>query len=305
MGLRISCLILLCSFVAPSNATKVFDSEFRKIGNRNSYFYDNNTFGSELYSDPTVTVKNPAFRNRVNSAVPCLGEWCDNKQFTCKKHGITDCYHVEHIIDSKENELFPPACHACKNVAGNRVMAWGRWNMAIGSAAQANYRASLLEKVDVYGKNQVITAAIIIAQCCSTFGVHGLQNSPLWAIISAHQNDNLAPTGIPSATNTSSNATVFDAACDCDPSDPSCDDDTDMCSCDSDSDCGCDCDFELTADAVITAGESTSSRTTIYLGGVAIALLGIVIIMLAINISLSRQRKISDYHLQMQLITDP
>lgn len=103
-------------------------------GNDDSRFFDDSTFGLDIYTDPCASVTNVDFRKKVNSIAVCSGRWCVNDTYNCVRYKTTECYNVEHIIDLNGGE-FPKSCN---NIAGNLVMAYGRWNSQLGSRANIN-----------------------------------------------------------------------------------------------------------------------------------------------------------------------
>ena len=136
----------------------------------------------------------------------CTGKWCIDNKFICGRSGNTDCYHVEHIIDENGPEF--KNCYGCKNIAGNMVMAYGRWNKALGGLSLRYYNDSTYEKQLVYGADILDRVRDTIWQCM----YDGLRDK---------------------ISNKNISYTSFDY-------NPYCDNDLD-CNCDSDSICGCDC----------------------------------------------------------------
>ena len=119
-----------------------------KYNNDNYQFFDPNTFGIDIYEDPCEPIKNINFKNKINIVSECIGLWCVNKSFNCKNHMTQECYNVEHIIDTKGMEFKDPSC---KNIAGNLVMAYGRWNSQLGARAKYHYDDNMNEKNMIYG----------------------------------------------------------------------------------------------------------------------------------------------------------
>jgi hypothetical protein len=178
--------------------------------NKNYYFFDPNTFGINVYDDPCTPINiNQDFRAYVNKNVKCDGMWCIDSTFKCGRNGNTHCYHVEHIIDINGPEF---GCDTCKNIAANLVMAWGRWNMALGGMAKYDYNSSSHEKSLVYGEGVMSQVRLEIERCQQL-----------------------------SKRRSEAQRTVT--------VDPYCETDAD-CSCDSDADCGCDCSDTITNDDI-------------------------------------------------------
>jgi hypothetical protein len=145
--------------------TKVYQDYWHKIGNSNYIFFDSNTLGYQVFSDPCQIIEeNSEFRAFINLNRECHGQWCNNDKFICgRSHGQTDCYHVEHIIDRNGPEF--TNCGNCKSIAGNMIMAWGRWNKALGGVAKNYYNDSQSEKIEVYGQNIIDNAKYWISYC--------------------------------------------------------------------------------------------------------------------------------------------
>jgi hypothetical protein len=191
-------------------------------GNKNNNFFAPNTHGNLIYSNPLEIVTNKQFRNKVNNAITCVGEWCEGKKYTCNSHGNKKCYHVEHIIDMNGPEY--ENIKECKNVAGNKIMASGEWNQALGGLARSDYLASKAEKISVYGIDRVNIAIESIRRCANNKGYIITSKDILDIPYHLYAIEN----------STMSNATYSEM---CDTSEE--------CTCDSDYVCGCDCDFEL------------------------------------------------------------
>lgn len=140
--------------------TKVY-IDFLENNNDNKLFFDHSTFGINLYTDPCTPIKtNNHFRKYIIDHSICDGKWCVDAKFKCLENKKADCYHVEHIIDVRDGEF--SSCKRCKNIAANFVMAWGRWNMALGGL---NYTNSIKEKENVYGKDLVDRIRNKIYEC--------------------------------------------------------------------------------------------------------------------------------------------
>ena len=168
MSLSIKCLILVlfsCLLVCTRayQHTKVYSLLW--TNNTNYDFFDLRTFGLDLYDNPcTPITRSQIFRSTVNRLVPCIGQWCIDEQYKCLQYGDKNCYHVEHIIDNNQGDLI--TCDdGCKEIAGNLVMAWGRWNSAIGFLGQRDYPSCLNEKRIVYGNETVNLVIDIILRC--------------------------------------------------------------------------------------------------------------------------------------------
>jgi hypothetical protein len=125
----------------------------------------------------------------------------------------TNCYHVEHIIDRRGPEFADDP--KIKDIAGNLVMTWGRWNSALGNLAWRNYTASSKEKAMVYGQEIMNLVRETIKKC---------QINKQNEII--HTSNNISLSEITEQTINEIDICTDIYSCDCD---------------DTDVDCGCDC----------------------------------------------------------------
>lgn len=125
-------------------------------------FFDSRSYGGDIHPNPFVPLtRNRQFREFVNQALDCTGQWCYRGKFACDQHGSMTCYHVEHIIDQNG----PVGCSWCKSIPGNLIMASGEWNSDVGGLAGRNFTASALEKRFIYGGIYDKALSHIIA-CC-------------------------------------------------------------------------------------------------------------------------------------------
>jgi hypothetical protein len=149
--------------------TKVYNDYWADSGNNDRNFFDERTFGVNLKNKihPCKVVKNGEFRQIINSNIACKGNHCVNDVFKCNKDSNVDCYHVEHIIDINGREF--PTCTDCKDIFANKVMAWGRWNSALGGLAHRYYNDSISEKEEVYGIDMVARVRRQIEICKAAF----------------------------------------------------------------------------------------------------------------------------------------
>jgi len=141
--------IVICLLIPKSvkkSHTNVFNKNWKKYGNQDYAFYDDRTFGVNIFKDPCTKINtNTAFRRYINKNVKCLGKWCINKTYSCKRLLNRNCYEVEHVIDKNGPEFKSNQCD--KNIAANLVMAFGKWNAALG---RLDYDLSIKEKRTVY-----------------------------------------------------------------------------------------------------------------------------------------------------------
>ena len=129
--------------------TKEYIDNWENNGNKNYLFYDEETFGIDLFSNSCEIMTKAKFRKYLNRDVNCIGEWCSiDDKYNCEIYNNKNCYNVEHIIDNKGPEFVD--CN--KNIVGNYVMAWGRWNQNLGLIANRDYNSSTHEKGIVYGE---------------------------------------------------------------------------------------------------------------------------------------------------------
>lgn len=149
--------------------TKVYNEYWLNDGNSNRNFFDERTFGVNLKNKihPCKVIKNVEFRQIINSNFPCSGNHCVDDVFKCNKNANIDCYHVEHIIDINGPEY--KSCNDCKDIFANKVMAWGRWNSALGGLANRYYNDSMSEKEEIYGTDMVARVRRQIEICKAAF----------------------------------------------------------------------------------------------------------------------------------------
>lgn len=153
-------MILIVLFVTVIAQTAVY----KNFGNSNTNYryFDDRTFGYKIYDDPCVKIKYTyQYRNYVNNHMKCIGTWCKNNMFSCGNER-KNCYHVEHIIDSNG----PEYTKECKNIVGNLVMSYDKWNEGLGGIARNNYELAQREKMLIYGTETVRNIKKIIERCC-------------------------------------------------------------------------------------------------------------------------------------------
>lgn len=162
---RINYKMILALILIAYGYTQVYEGNWEDKGNENNYFYVNETYGMDIYEDVCKKVTNQVFREYVKKRIECEGEWCIEEEFKCKKGEkvIKECYEVEHIIDRKGEEYTGKECN--KDIAGNLVMAYGKWNMELGTIARKDYNSSEKEKGEVYGKERMRKVREIIERC--------------------------------------------------------------------------------------------------------------------------------------------
>ena len=102
-------------------------------------------------------------KNFINTLPECVGEWCNNgagaNGYKCTNKN--QCYQVEHIID--KNGVTDEYLNSCnKDIYGNLVMAYGRWNSEIG---QRPWHMVRQEKQEIY-KDIFRKAEEAVLECC-------------------------------------------------------------------------------------------------------------------------------------------
>lgn len=106
-----------------------------------SYFFIAETYN--IAGDPYLEYpdyNNEKYRNDVEARMKCRGPWClpttsNGNSWGCKPVGGTttsDCYQAEHIIPKGHSIEELQGCNV--NIAGNIVMAYGKWNGALSNA---------------------------------------------------------------------------------------------------------------------------------------------------------------------------
>lgn len=90
--------------------------------------------------------------------VECTGDWCVNGKFDCRQKDSRNCYNLEHIVDLRNSV----ADGYNKNILGNMVMAYGKWNQEMGGMKWPKVE---VEKRRVYGDTIVDHAIANIIEC--------------------------------------------------------------------------------------------------------------------------------------------
>lgn len=133
-----------------------------KAGTFNRTFFLPETFLSKhrcMALSENGSIRRRQFLQLLQSeGVTCQGDWCIDNKFKCDSGNSKSCYNLEHIIDLK-NSILP---HWNKNIAGNIVMAYGKWNQEMG---QLTWPMVELEKREIYG-NDLVNRAILNLQFC-------------------------------------------------------------------------------------------------------------------------------------------
>src|SRR5258708_5759775 len=96
--------------------------------NDNYWYFDPRTFDK----GSILAIGGDEFRKLINNNIICTGSWCPRApRWDCNLRGNADCYHVEHIIPTANNISELSGCSV--DIRGNLVMAYGRWNSALGN----------------------------------------------------------------------------------------------------------------------------------------------------------------------------
>lgn len=181
LALRCPLVLLLAGHAMAASCVTEQCASFWKKG-AEAKFFDKRTFGRDqkFPEGECEPMTKEQFADRIK--VKCKGKLCgpSNKKngFNCGNSKTRQsCYHVEHIIDHNGPE-FPRFSGnekpGGKNIAGNYVMAWGEWNVALGRknggtantrTTRAKYDAMMKEKEMIYGKRSVEAARKAIRKC--------------------------------------------------------------------------------------------------------------------------------------------
>jgi hypothetical protein len=99
----------------------------------------------------------------TDNGITCTGSWCGtNHDFSCGRD-INNCYQVEHIID--RNTCDPELEGKDKNIMGNLIMAYGKWNIEVGQLSRDNVQN---EKREIYTRFLYETAREFVLTCGGT-----------------------------------------------------------------------------------------------------------------------------------------
>lgn len=90
--------------------------------------------------------------------IGCSGSWCIEGQFRCRYGNSQDCYNLEHMVDLQNSMLG----EYNRNIVGNIVMAYGKWNQQVGSLTWPRVEA---EKTEIYGRQLMEAAMLAIIEC--------------------------------------------------------------------------------------------------------------------------------------------
>lgn len=146
--------------------TKEYETYWISQNNTDNLFYDPHTFGLDLFNNSCQIMSLQNFRKYINSNIKCNGKWC-YKNYHCMCYDSRSCYNVEHILDKKGKEF----SNCNKDIVGNYVMAWGKWNQKLGRVAYQNYYNSIKEKEQIYGLTIVNRVREHFRKCCSIFNI--------------------------------------------------------------------------------------------------------------------------------------
>lgn len=140
-------------------------------GNKNSFVPT--TYGGDLSVSSDTMISTRQYR-QIISKTPCVGNYCVDNEWKCKKGNSVDCWNVEHIIDNNGPEF--KNHKNCKNIAGNYIMAYGQWNQELGTLTKNHYQTSVNEKTRVYGEDIMNRARTSIRKCIeNTYGKRALE----------------------------------------------------------------------------------------------------------------------------------
>ncbi len=131
-------------------------------GQFNDTFYLENTFLNKhrcfVLSGNNRERRSQYLKLLTRHNIECQGSWCINGHFECKRYDSKQCYNIEHIIDIK-NSILP---QYNKNIVGNIIMAYGRWNQEMGYMTWDHVET---EKREIYG-NYIVDQAIENIKYC-------------------------------------------------------------------------------------------------------------------------------------------
>lgn len=120
-----------------------------KLGLFKDTIYLQNTYlGYDLNPCERITDRRKYVKILEEQGIKCSGSWCDlNGGFSCKT-SMANCYNMEHIIDSR-NSLSELGEEYDRDILGNLVMAYSKWNQQVGNLPSWNEIKQ--EKREVYG----------------------------------------------------------------------------------------------------------------------------------------------------------
>lgn len=133
----------------PVNKLVRYTNFYKANKNNKKIFYDDRTFGINIFSNPCEKITSIKFKQYVNKQIKCIGPLCKNNKFMCNHPGSKECFHVAHIINKNGPEFSQN--DESKNIVANMVLVNGLWNSGIGGLSRLYYKNAIDEKTLVYG----------------------------------------------------------------------------------------------------------------------------------------------------------
>ncbi len=149
---------------ARTSSTREHTETYRqwKEGNFHFNFFLTDTFLQEhrctALSEDGTERRKQYLKLLQDNDIPCSGDWCIDDKFKCQRGNSQSCYNLEHIIDISNSMLE----HQNKNIVGNIIMAYGKWNQQVGQLVWQNVE---IEKREIYG-NDIVNRAMLNIQYC-------------------------------------------------------------------------------------------------------------------------------------------
>jgi hypothetical protein len=129
-----------------------------------NFFQRSAYLGYSSNIDPCTSMsKDKYIRLLKDNGVGCTGRWCIDEEWKCRVGDNQECYNLEHIID-KQNSNVEFGDKFNKDIVGNYIFAYGRWNQEIGR--MKDWPSIKNEKIEVYG-NDIFSKAYRSVRECS------------------------------------------------------------------------------------------------------------------------------------------
>jgi hypothetical protein len=168
----LSIILLFLSFYTVDcyKHTAIYNEWKSGVFNYNDFFM-RDSYGGFLNIDPCTpmpssqsSAKKKFISILKENGIECEGRWCIDDEWKCGFGDSEECYNLEHIIDKKNSDVeFGDDYN--KNILGNFIFAYGKWNQQIGRIR--DWESIKNEKREIYG-NIFSQAYMFVRDCPDT-----------------------------------------------------------------------------------------------------------------------------------------
>lgn len=162
--------LFFCFFIFSIQAENKYTSVYSQW--KNGYFKYEDFFQRDTYIaskfglDPCMPLTKTEYIQLLKkNGIYCSGKWCIDGEWKCQYGDSQECYNLEHIIDQKNSDPEFGSKYN-KNILGNYIMAYGRWNQQIGRVQ--DWELIKKEKEEVY-KDIFRSASNSVKRCSHSF----------------------------------------------------------------------------------------------------------------------------------------